>query len=223
LENQLRTKLSTLNKLLDFETVVQEDEALVSRVLVPETAVPELLTQIDIIAKDSGLLVNKLSYSFGETTESEDMLTYNVVNVSLGAIGNYEQINSFLVTLENAARLIDVSTYRFAAERTEATTGLFNVTFILRSPYLSVESSAVTDEPVNVDVADPEFTAVLDVIKQLRFYDISVDTQYLEVEESTPEEIEESIGDEDVPEGEVSEEELEELVEETETPAEVTP
>lgn len=223
LENQLKTKLTTLNKLLDFESVVMENAEVVAKVLVSEPTVPELLTQIDMIAKESGLAINKLSYSFGEATEEESMLPYSVVNVSLGAIGNYDQMNTFLINLESGSRLVDVSTFRFAAERTEETTGLFNVTFILRSPYLSVESSAVTDEPVNVDVADPEFIEVLDRIKQLRFYDISVDTQYIELEESTPEEIEESIEEEEIPEGEVSEEELEELVGEQTGVGETTP
>lgn len=216
LENQLNTKLATLNKLLDFETVVKENAGIVARVLVSEATVPELLTQIDIIAKNSGLAVNKLSYSFGETNEDDSLLSYKVVNVSLGAVGNYNQISIFMKNLENSARFVDVETYRFASENVGDTVGLFNVTFILKSPYLLIESSAVTDEPVDVDVADPEFITLLEKIKGFRFYDISVDTRFEELEESTVEEIEESVGEDTVEESSVSEEELNEIIEEQE-------
>ncbi|MBT6401322.1 type 4a pilus biogenesis protein PilO [candidate division WWE3 bacterium] len=190
LENQLRTKLANLNKLLDFETVVEENASVLERVLVSNATVPELLTQVDIIAKNSGLSVNKLSYSFGEATEADALLSYSVVNISLGAVGNYSQVETFLTNLENSARLVDVSTYRFAAENSEDTVGLFNVTFILSSPYLTVESTAVTDDPVNVDISDPEFIELLDKVKKFRFFDISVDTQFEDLEESTQEELE---------------------------------
>ena len=196
LETQLRDKLSALNKLVDFQTIVDADEEVVSRILASEAKVPELLTQVDLIARESGLNVDRLSYSLGEATEEEVALPYSVVNVSLGATGSYDQITGFLANLENAARLINVSTFRFATESAEESAGLFSITLVLQSPYLQVESNAVTDDPINVDVGDPDFEAFINKLNSLRFYDITADTQFVELEESTPEEIEESVEEE---------------------------
>ena len=191
-ERQLSGKLSLLNRLVDFQTVVDDNAAVVSRALTSEAMVPELLTQVDLIARESGLSVDRLSYSLGEADEEEVALPYTVVNVSLGAIGSYDEVTNFLTNLENAARLVNVSTFRFTAETSEETAGLFNLTVVLQSPFLHVESNAVTDDPIGVDVSDPAFEAFINELKALRFYDITVNTQFVNLEESTPEEIEES-------------------------------
>ncbi len=208
LETQLRDKLSALNKLVDFQTIVTADEEVVSRVLASEAKVPELLTQVDLIARESGLNVDRLSYSLGEATEEEAILSYSVVNVSLGATGSYDQITGFLANLENAARLVNVNTFRFATESGEEAAGLFSITLVLQSPYLQVESNAVTDDPINVDVGDPDFETFINNLNSLRFYDITADTQFVELEESTPEEIEGSV---------------EEVVVEEQAPVDTTP
>lgn len=220
LENQLEEKLVTLNRLQDFQSVVDENADLVARVLVQDAMVPELLTQIDLIAVDSGLVVNKLSYSFSEADANpgSDALAYSNVKVSLGVFGNYEQITTFLSTLESAARLINVNTYRFSVETGADALGEFNVTFVLDSPYLKIESSAVTDDPIKVDVTDPEFIKVLDKLKALRFYNISVGEEFEEVEEVSEEEIDESVVEDEAPDSELSQEELDALTGDTEPP-----
>ncbi len=204
LESQLRDKLRILNSIVEFQDVVNEHSSVVSRTLVSDPSVPELLTQVDTIARESGLAVTRLSYSFGETTPEEATLPYSVVNVSLGALGSYEQINNFMRSLENSARVVNTNTFRFSSEATDAGDGIFNLTVILQSPYLNVVTNAVTDDPVNLDVTDPEFTRFIERISQLRFYDVSAVPQFEDVQESSPEEIEQSVTEDVVPEGEVN-------------------
>jgi hypothetical protein len=75
LEGQLRTKIGILNKLLDFEVVVDENAKIFTNALSDDSSVPELLTQIDIVAKESGLDVTKLSYSItdlGATSNNDE-------------------------------------------------------------------------------------------------------------------------------------------------------
>ena len=69
LSTQLETKLKNLKRLVDFKSAVDEDEKLISDTLVSEPQVPQLLTQIDIIARENGLTLNKLSYSITESDE----------------------------------------------------------------------------------------------------------------------------------------------------------
>ncbi len=221
LEGQLRTKLGVLNKLLDFEVIVDENAKLFTKALADEASVPELLTQIDTIAKESGLEVTKLSYSItdvGGAEDDETAITYQAVIVNLGTLGGYNQITTFLQNLSNSARLVDVVSYRFSGENDEDGFN-YAATFILRSPYLAVESQAITDAAITVDISDPEFQSVLEKIKALKHYDISVSSEFLNVQESSREEVE-NIEPEEGEEGEqaeeLSEEELQQLIEESE-------
>lgn len=194
LEGQLRTKMGILNKLFDFEVIVDENAKILTKALADESSVPELLTQIDIIAKESGLSVTKLSYSITDVgtspdSEQDEPLSYQAVIINLGTLGGYDQNTTFLRNLANSARLVDVVSYRFSGENDDDG---FNYasTFILRSPYLSVNSEAVTDAPITVDISDPEFQAVLETVKGLKHYDITANTEYLDVEESDLEDVE---------------------------------
>ena len=189
LESNLRTKLSVLNRLLDFTTVVEEDGKLFTQALTDEPMVPELLTQIDQIARESGLAVTKLNYSITDAQSlGGQALPYNVVVVNLDTLGTYDQISTFLSRLETAARLVDMVNFRFASE-SSAGEGIFSSTFILSSPYRFVSSRAVTDVPVTIDITDARFLAILEKVKALKFYDITASTQFTDVEESPVEEV----------------------------------
>jgi len=189
LEGILGEKLSTLNRLLDFESVVEEYGDLFRSALPDESKVPELLTQVDQMARESGLAVIKLSYSIADAASlGEQVVPYNFVVINLGTLGTYDQVTAFLAIMENAARLVDVVNFRFASEPS-AGSGIYSGTFILRAPYQFVDSQAVTDVPVTIDINDPRFGNVLDMIKQLRIYDITASSQFLNVEESSVEEV----------------------------------
>ena len=202
LSTTLDSKLTTLNKLLDYQSVVEENSTLVKDVLVEEASVPELLTQIDLIATESGLVVDKMNYSFSDLgkaptssgTEGVSDATntsYKMINVTMGAKGNVEQLVTFFKNLENAARLIDVDSFRYSSQ--DADQGQFlSVTFDLKSPYLFVESTAVTDDAVTLDITDNKFVDMINRIKGMKFYRISIDNINTELvkesSESTPSE-----------------------------------
>lgn len=191
LEAQLSTKKGVLDKMIDFQSVVAEDLKVFSQTLAEEPFVPELLTQIDIIAKEAGLEVSRLSYSVTDVgSSSEDLeVTYKAVIVNLGTVGTYDEISSFLSTLENAARMIEVVSYRFSGENLEDSS-VYAGTFVLRAPYLKVAPQAITDAPITIDVSNPDFINILNKVKSLRYYDISVDSRFLEVHESAPQDVE---------------------------------
>ncbi len=180
LNDQLTVKVQNLKKLLDFKKAVDEDATLVSAALVSEAMVPQLLTQIDQIAKENGLAVTKLSYSFSEAATPEKATTteelnallaapYKMVNISLGAKGNYAQLTNFFNSLEGAARLVNVDNFRYTTGSDPAAVYL-DFAIALSSPYLYVQSNAVTDDSVNMDVSAPAFRSFMDKIKSLKFY-----------------------------------------------------
>ncbi|HSX39423.1 MAG TPA: type 4a pilus biogenesis protein PilO [Candidatus Saccharimonadales bacterium] len=192
LEQQLNTKVGDLNKLVNFKTVVDENSSLVSNALTSEALVPQLLTQVDQIAQDSGLKVDKLSYSFTDpskapVTDAEAAVkpAFSTVNVNLGVLGNVNQLITFLSNIENAARLVDVTSFRYTLNDKSDVTAL-DMTIILKSPYVFVESNAVTDDPITLNISDKKFTSLMDRIKLLKFYQISVTKDFGDqVQEST--------------------------------------
>ena len=171
LRDVLVSKKTALNKLVDFKSVVDENSNLVNKVLVSEPLVPELLNQIDQIVKESGMNVSKLSYAYGGVAED---VKYQSVDVSLSNEGTYEQLITFLRNIEDAARIINISTFRYNIDSSE---GIDRVAanFTLVSPYLFVESQAVTDDPVTLDISEQRFIDFINRVKIMRFYEYSAD------------------------------------------------
>ncbi|EKD96338.1 MAG: hypothetical protein ACD_24C00087G0004 [uncultured bacterium] len=174
LSTQLETKLKNLKRLVDFKSAVDEDEKLISDTLVSEPQVPQLLTQIDIIARENGLTLNKLSYSITESDEKnkEAAMSQKVLNVTvvLSALGSHDQIINFFKTLESAARIVQIKTFRYEQSQDPETLGALGFSVVITSPYLYVQSNAVTDDPVDLDINDKEFIGTVNKVKKFKFY-----------------------------------------------------
>ena len=193
LKQTLTTKLLTLNKLVDFKTVVEEDSNLVNKVLVLEEQVPRLLDEVNQIATDSGMSVTRLSYSYGNTTTSSDTAAkkaYSSVTISLGTDSSYDQIIVFLQAAENAARFLSVPNFRYASGMNATGEKKLSSSFALDSPYLSVQSTAVTDDPITLDISSQGFVTFINMIKSLKYYEfINPNIEVVktpEVSETTP-------------------------------------
>ena len=191
---QLDAKTANLKKLVDFKSVVDENSVLVANALVSEAMVPQLLTQIDKIAKESGLTVSRLSYSLSDSSNATNATvtkpSYSSITVSLGVSGSYDQLALFFANLENAARLVDVDSFRYTLASSEDTSSL-DISIIVASPYLAVESSAVTDDPINLNMSSKDFVTTINEIKKLKVYQVTLEetakfTQEQPAAETTP-------------------------------------
>lgn len=177
----LERKLIILNKLSDFKNVLTESSQLVDKVLVSEANVPQLLDEIYQIATNVGLKVNRLNYSYSDTrtTGSAPANIFEEVNVSLGADGNYDQLIALLQDTEVAARILYTPTFRYTVD----TEGKMSMNFNVISPFLYVKSTAVTDEPVELDITNPKFTEFINRLKPLKFYEfLNKDIKVIEEE-----------------------------------------
>lgn len=179
LQSVLKDKLSKINKLVDFKSVVDQDSALVNKLMPDDDDVPGILDQVDQLAKESGLDVSRLSYSFGDTGGTPaEAGPYQSVIVSLGADGNYSQMVQFLKNVENSARLINVTNFRYNASLNEDSAGRLSMTFSLVAPYMKVQSTAVTDDALKLDLTSGEFVSFINRIKGFKFYSqLSADQQ----------------------------------------------
>jgi Tfp pilus assembly protein PilO len=189
LRDNLQEKLNNLNRLVDFESVVSENSDLVNKVLVSEELVPGLLTQVDRISRESGLTVTRLNYGLGAplADQSAGDINYKYVTVNLGVSGSFDQMVTFLNNLENAARVINVDQMRYSISEVTDTPKL-GINFVLVSPYIYVESTAVTDDPIDLDISDPQFVDLINKIKAMKYYDPNAVDQSVPVEEAPPEE-----------------------------------
>lgn len=191
LETQLKEKRAKLNDLLDFRNTVEEDVALLGTVLVSEAMVPELLTQISQIAEKVGFEITKLAYSFSEVSDDANDVAvsagppYDTVTVSLSVLGTYDQLISFLSDMENAARFTNVETFRYSPDTEEEESTRLDIDFVLSSPYLFIQSDAVTDDPINFDITSSTFKAVVEKSKSLKLYRISAEDLVEVVEEES--------------------------------------
>ena len=182
LRNQLQEKQAKLNRFADFKAILEENSGLVNRVMPAEQNVPGLLDQLAQIAQENGLDVTKLSYSLSDAaTKDTDKPAYNAVLVSLGADGNYDQMVSFMKATEGASRIVNVSNFRFNSVSIKDAQTL-SFTFILSAPFMKVQSSAVTDEPINLDITSGDFVSFINKVKGLRYFEKSGDIKNIGVE-----------------------------------------
>lgn len=175
LKRVLNDKIVVLDRLVDFKSVVDEDSNLVNRVLVNEAEVPRLLDEVNQIATNSGMDVTRLSYSYGGSGTSDigedKQVSYSSVSVALGTESSFEQLVVFMKAIENAARFASVPNFRYSVATTIKGESKLAGSFSIDSPFLLVQSTAVTDEPVNLDIASQSFVDFINMVKGLKYYE----------------------------------------------------
>lgn len=185
LEKTLNSKYNNLKKLVDFKNVLDENSDLVNKVLVNEAEVPKLLDQVNQISDNSGIELNRLSYSYGSSkAEEAGSVSFDTVSVALAGEFSHDQMVVFMESVENSARFVRVSNFRYSGKSGED--GKLSGSFSLDSPYLLVQSNAVTDEPLDLDISNSDFISFMNMIKGLRYYEFL--NQNVEAEEIKPEE-----------------------------------
>lgn len=179
--NLLKDKITKLHRYSDFKAVLEENSGLVNRVMPVEENVPGLLDQVNQIANETGLDLNKLSYSITDIAAREEQTSgYSTIIVSLGAEGSYNQMVSFMKSIEGASRMVNISNYRFSSNGKDE--GKLSFTFILSAPYLDVKSNAVVDDPLTLDITSNDFITFVNKIKGLRYFEQSGDLSKLDIE-----------------------------------------
>lgn len=165
----LSKKVSNLNRLKDYQSILDENLEIVNKVLVPEPEAPRLLDQASQMAERAGMTLDKLSYSYSSKGKSGG--SFDMITVSMGVSSSYEQFVTFMEIVENAARYVSVPDFRYSVSDRSGEEGNLSSNFSLNSPYLFVQSTAVTDDPVNIDVTGAEFISFMDVLRGLDYYD----------------------------------------------------
>lgn len=164
LKKILSDKNSKLDTLYNLKSIFDESLKVIDQTLPSDELVPELLTQIYYLSKDlSGMTVGSLAYSGSVKTG----VSVPTVSASLSLGGSLDQFINFLKLTENSSRALVINTFRYSVGQDERLA--LNVT--VDSPYLTVKSDAVTDDPIKLDINNIDYQKFLTKVKSLTYYD----------------------------------------------------
>ena len=126
-------ELSQLKQLLgQYQSLAPDEIELASRILPQQQDIPELLTQLELLAQQNG--VNILSLTSSEIKEeagpakngvgaaANRTVPYQQLSIKLDLdVRDYRSWKSFLAALQSHARLLDVETFSFDLEQQQQT------------------------------------------------------------------------------------------------------
>lgn len=170
----LKIKSERLGALIDNQETLEENLRLVDLAIPSQEAVPTLMTQIQTISADSGVLLKALQFGGGSagnaTGPSEVSVEKSVKRVYLQTVaeGPFANLQSFLRNLEMASRLVTVESVAFEAgkENDALTSTLGLVSYYLETPPV--------DPLLSLDLKSANLKSVLDELKELRIYEPEV-------------------------------------------------
>jgi Tfp pilus assembly protein PilO len=183
LKTNLETKVTRLKDLQSYRSVVKENAELVNKVFVSEASAPLFLDQVNQLALNASFDVTRLATSSAEsdttTTPQPNAKTASAptneiksLTAALGAKASYEDLIRFLKDQEAASRILDIKDFRYNF-RSESEGEGGTVEISVSGPYMLVESTAVTDEAIDLDVKSRTFTDLIALLKKLKHYDFS--------------------------------------------------
>ncbi len=188
----LQSKVAIINKLQDYNSVVTEDIGLVDTLLETSASVPRVLDETQKIAVESGITIDTLSFSDAgkapvgtpdPNAAPVAEVPYNIVNVTFGGAADYDKIITFLQNSENAARIINVGSFRFAVGTNTSVDSskvdVLDATFSLESPYLTTQPVAAVDVPITLDITNAKFVAFMNKLKGFKYYEFSPNSTFI--------------------------------------------
>jgi Tfp pilus assembly protein PilO len=97
--NQKMTKLESLSK--EFDELYVEREGIL-----------KFIETIEKLSEKFGIVLTIDNISLDKSNIKEDQFSYGVLNMNLNAIGKFDNLNQFLIDLENLPLIIEISNVR---------------------------------------------------------------------------------------------------------------
>lgn len=142
--------IKTIEKLIDKYKSSEEILKKLDYILPGDSDVPNLIVQIDAIAKESGMNVGNVDIvvsdqkgtskaeaarSGGTTNQEKTAVDYKVVTIGLEMSGDYTALKKFLQTVEENIRLIDIESITLSTKSQEGTGSVFEFNVVLNTYY----------------------------------------------------------------------------------------
>lgn len=171
----LKVKSSRLNALLTSQTSLKSSLKIVDTAIPSKDNVPTLMTEVQRIASDSGVILKALQFGSGSLSTSGGSSgriasdkTLKRVMLQVIAEGSFANLQSFLKNIESASRIITVDNISFEAKKTGPGS---STTLSLTSYYVD---QVVPDPTFSVDLGDTNLKTTLSKLKDLKVYESEV-------------------------------------------------
>lgn len=176
----LKEKGVKLADLLTHQEALDSDLSVIDAALPEKENVPELLSQIEKIASESGVSIRALHFGGGSgipAVSGKPGATgkYSTVQLQAEAEGSFANLVSFLTNIENASRLIFVDNLRFNQETVREAT-LLRVSLALTSFFVTLPEDTSLMRPVALNLNSSSLNNILEKLKPLRIYKINIGT-----------------------------------------------
>jgi len=177
-ENDLvaaRQKSEKLSEILSEIKTVESNLEVVQQALPVEDDVPALLTQLEQVAKQSGVGVQHLGFGEGakpsdEAEEAESKGGIKTISLTAVVDGSYSALQTFLRNLEDTSRVINVTNFRFSPAQKKEEGATLSVTLGLEAFYLAGVESVAAEVPLTLDTGSKDYIELIRKVKALRVY-----------------------------------------------------
>ena len=172
LEQQLTTLKEQSAKLRSFSasnSLLKNNAEQLARALPDEPAVPTLMNQLQRLANDSGVDLQSIAY--GGRTEGGGTLLGSV-SIQVAIAGDFEEVSRFLLAVENASRVLDVSNLNLGIDSVAGTASL---SVPVQAYYLVPPVVAEATTPITLDLTNSNFTNLMAQVNALKYYDTTID------------------------------------------------
>ena len=137
-EENLRNRQKSLTDLKELEENYSSAKLKVkdiSNILPKEKQIPELLVQLEALAKENNLVLG--SVSLASTAEGEEK-AYKSLGISLELAGSYSNLKKYLDSVEKNMRIMDITSLNFSATPVvaEGPPDVFSYTVSMRTYYI---------------------------------------------------------------------------------------
>lgn len=170
-----RRESEKLSEILSEVKMVEGNLEVVQQALPVEDAVPSLITQLEKVAKQSGVGVQHLGFGEGKSAakegEEETESSEGVKTISLTAVvdGSYGALQTFFRNLETTSRVVNVTNFRFSPAQREEEVSL-SITLGLEAFYLASAKGFSAEAPLTLDTGSKEYIDLIRKVKALRVY-----------------------------------------------------
>lgn len=174
-EEELESFREKVRKLDTLSSQIRELErslSLVTNALPDEDKIPELMTQLQGMADEAGVVVSNLQYGGGGGKGREEKSgEVESIRFQMGVEGEYPKIEGLFKLFEQASRAVLLDRFGLST-RKEAS---MSANLAVSSFFLAPPDKARIDTPITLDLSSSSFRDAMARVGALKVYEITVE------------------------------------------------
>ena len=165
---KLEQKNSVLSKYASQINDLDTDLLLVRNAVPREEKIPELMTQIQDMAREASVSISGLQYGGSKSGKEDEVKS---VQLQLSVEGEYSQIEELFKLFENSSRIVVLNQFGLRNQHEASTSANLG----LSSFYLKAPDKTKIEEPIEEDFTSDPFKKIIEKIEDLKLYEVKVE------------------------------------------------